>query len=1111
MATAAEASALARSSGRPVEVLSQRAEAREVRALPSGAFEVVEHLRPVRTRKHGAWTEVDPTLTPLPGGGYAPAASTVDLRLSAGGDEPFVTMGRAGRAFSLSWPKTLPAPEVSGDTATYSEVLPGVDLQVRADVDGFAQLLVVKTPQAARDPALARLRLQIKTEGLTLGADTSGVLRARDAVSKSEVFEAPTPLMWDSGPSPVAGRSIAQSATQDAAEGPLEGSRLARIGVELAPSELGLVPDRKMLTAAGTRFPVYIDPVWKTVTRSARLMVSSGYPTTSYYNFDGAQGVGLCDVQFDGACVKDQKKRLFFRMPIGSVAGKHVISAEFVAYETHAYDCKNPTVVQLWHASGFGSSSTWNSTDDNWVKQLASRDVAYCSRTPVEFGGTALRDAVKAAVSRKDANINFGLRAYSESTMSWWKRFANDAYLRIEYNTPPPQPLMKNLSMSPGGPCVYSAPPTVNRPPTMYAVLTDPDSGSAAKLQAQFRILWDDNTGIWTAPLTAAKTTGSTFQTTAPATIPQNKTLSWIVRTWDGHQWSPWSSAGDATGCYFSYDAAAPPAPSLTSADYPPSDPENPGDPWHDGVGRYGSFTVSTTQSDVNRYWVGVNATPTAAGEYRPATPGGPVTVKVAPTRAGVNFLYVKALDAAGNASAPTTYMFRVSAGTAPRARWTLDEPAGATSLSAAVRPGTAAVSTRVSGGVTLGVDGQVGTAMRGDGSTGHAETSGPVVDTSRTYSVGAWVRLADTDGFATVVNQDGNVVSGFYLQYVHDDNRWSFSLSNADAVQGGVRVLSTTPPEVGEWTHLLGVYDAVAKTARLYVNGALQQEKRFTVTWNATGPMAIGRAKHSGNKVDFFPGEIDDVQVFDRLVSAEEAVDLHSRHPVLSGRWTLNTGGQDGSGRGRPLTFGDQAHVSQSAGWLGDPMGGLVLDGSGDYAATSGPVVGTDRSFTVAGWVTSAGRPSAKATVFSQAGAANSGFILRYNPAAAGGAGGWQVDMPGSDAAGAGSQAAEHSAYQLQLEWDHVAIVYDSFADVLRLYVNGWLEETETAVSARWHTIGFNATSALQLGRSKTAGTWGEYWPGVIDDVWAFSGVLSEEQIQTLAGYTEIPSDSPF
>ncbi|MEW9551180.1 LamG-like jellyroll fold domain-containing protein [Nonomuraea sp. NPDC050783] len=78
-------------------------------------------------------------------------------------------------------------------------------------------------------------------------------------------------------------------------------------------------------------------------------------------------------------------------------------------------------------------------------------------------------------------------------------------------------------------------------------------------------------------------------------------------------------------------------------------------------------------------------------------------------------------------------------------------------------------------------------------------------------------------------------------------------------------------------------------------------------------------------------------------------------------------------------------------------------------------------------------------------------------------------------------------------------------------LYVNGRLEEDEERVSVRWHTLGFDAGGPLQLGRTKVGGAWGEYWAGALDDVWAFSGTLTQEQIQTLAGYTELPSGSPF
>jgi hypothetical protein len=46
---------------------------------------------------------------------------------------------------------------LSGDSATYAEVFPDVDLVVRARSAGFQQVLVVKTPEAAANPALQEI------------------------------------------------------------------------------------------------------------------------------------------------------------------------------------------------------------------------------------------------------------------------------------------------------------------------------------------------------------------------------------------------------------------------------------------------------------------------------------------------------------------------------------------------------------------------------------------------------------------------------------------------------------------------------------------------------------------------------------------------------------------------------------------------------------------------------------------------------------------------------------------------------------------------------------------------------------------------------------------
>jgi concanavalin A-like lectin/glucanase superfamily protein len=1329
--TESQALSEARKSGRQVEVLALRGESREVFAQPDGrSLTAVQHLRPVRARKQGHWSEIDTNLERRPDNNVVVKASSVDLTFSGGGTGPMARMARAGRELLLSWPGALPEPVLDGDTARYADIVDGVDLLLRAEVDGMSSLIVVKTPEAAGNPLLAELRLGLQTSGLQVRTDAGGGLQAVDAASGGAVFAAPEPLMWDST-QPAGGAAAAGS--DDPTDGPLDGAKVARVAAEVSAGALTLQPDQALLTGTDTTFPVYIDPAWRTETESAWTMVSSGFPTTSYYKFDGksTEGVGFCDVSVDGACVRDQVKRIFFRIPTGFFAGKTILSAEFTAWETSAFNCSNPTVVQLWRATGFASTSTWNTTTDNWVERLDSRDVAHCSSTPVEFNAKA---AVVDAAAGKWSATTFGLRAFDESSMAWWKRFADDAALRVNYNQPPAQPVMSQLTMNPGGACAPSSAQKWSKSatPQLTAMgITDPDGDDVS---VQFQVSWD--TGSWTTT-TGAKASSSknVFTVTVGTTLPQNVQLHWHARVSDGTAWSPWSWSGSATSCYFKVDTAMPAGPVIASSDgrYPRSDPANETDPWNDGVGQYGAFTLDSAATDVTSYRFGINGDPTPANS-KATTGGAAVTISVMPTTSGLNFLTAQAFDAAGNGSQIETYYYRVASGAPAKASWALDEPVDSTQ----VADGSGSFTGTVEGGVTLGVEGVDKTAMQLNGIDGFARTTGPVLDTTRSFSVAAWARLPQTKPThaAIIATQAGVQQSGFELYYSASLDRWVFNKYQSDtATAQPVRAAAPAAPQGGEWAHLVGVYDAVAATLRLYVNGMLAATTPFTGAWNATGRVQIGAGSYGGLPGAFFSGEIDDVQIFDRIISGDEVENLATQAPVLAARWKLNDAGnairpakayyrldeaagapraedtmgafpagksggvtfgvagksgtamrldgttgyaatsgpvldtsksfsvsawaklpatkpthaaiiatQAGAQRsgfelyysstfdrwifnrydadstsaaivraqsnsvpqpnvwthltgvydataqqirlyvngtlaqttayttpwnatgvlqlgvgwygsrsnffgsdvddvrifdqvineseiaqlagvaggavasaddgplGNHAVLGGNAHVDQSAGLLGTPQGGLALDGDGDYAATSGPVVNTGQSFTVAGWVMSAGRPPANAAVFSQAGNVNSGFTLRYTPSAVGGIGGYQIAMPTADTSGATNQTADHSSFQSALEWDHVAIVYDAFADQMRLYVNGQLEQTEdgSQVSYRFNTLGFNATGGLQLGRSRTANAWGEYWPGVIDDVWAFTGALDEERIQTLANPTgELPTSS--
>jgi hypothetical protein len=178
-----------------------------------------------------------------------------------------------------------------------------------------------------------------------------------------------------------------------------------------------------------------------------------------------------------------------------------------------------------------------------------------------------------------------------------------------------------------------------------------------------------------------------------------------------------------------------------------------------------------------------------------------------------------------------------------------------------------------LSGG-TQWVAGVHGGALQFDGS-GAAESSGTVLPTSGTnYSVSAWVRFAQVgDGFQTVVGEDGDTNSAFFLQYSGADHRLAFSFAGVRSLASSITV------QPGVWYHLVGVRDITSSTLTIYVDGA--QAGQASVLGNAdvaTGPLTVGRGKFNGGPVDRLNGAVDDVRVFDRALSADEVAQLHAQ-----------------------------------------------------------------------------------------------------------------------------------------------------------------------------------------------------------------------------------------
>jgi hypothetical protein len=1137
--TERDAFAHAKATNAPVEIGVFRTETRSVFANPDGTFTDQQYAEPVRVLRDGTWVDADANLEPQPDGSFAPRAAAFGIRVSGGGDGPFIIAERAGRSMGLSWPTRLPPPEVSGHRAKYTEVLPGVDLVVNVGVTKFSHVLVIKTAEAAEQSELASLDLTLHTDQIDVRQTENGGLAAVDPAG-GQVFQAAEPIMWDAG-APAEARAQARSAAAPstaAAETPPQSATRAPLKVDVSGGRITLTPDRAMLTDAATRFPVYVDPVWTDTRASGWTMVNSGYPNEEDWRFKDHEGVGECPVS-SGTCAGTGKKRLYYALPT-PYAGKTILSAEFAVTMTHTFD-GSAKGVSLYHAkSGISSSTNWNNQPalgDLQESKSPTAKQSSCTSTNqnVRFNAKSI---VTSAAAGKWSTTTFAIRANSEDDHTYWKRFCGNAILSVTYNRKPNIPLTAHLSINPGaGACVdTSARPYTATPPTLNAVLTDPDKTTSnnEQLTAEFRIVWrrpGDTSDTVRTLTTGKKASGTPFSVSlASLNLPENVVIGWEVRAHDGTEYGPWSSEGVQPICQFVYDKTQPEAPDIDSAVYlpldssestfacapdeipPASEDEGPSPSWRGSVGTYGTFVFDSPSTDVVEYQFGFDTTASPTQKLVPATPGGPVTVTWMPEEPGLHTITALAKDASGRQAAAICYFSvptRLSA-----AEWTLaDEPAEEAADQRGHHPAKAGA------GVTFGAPGPkcisssnctTDRAVTLTGSaTGYLSTADAtaVVDTSQPYSVAAWVRLTDTTVDRVAVSQNGAGRPGFQLGFDGTSKKWVFGAS-AEPVRGlgGWYSTSTAAAVAGEWTHLVGVYDPVKSTMQLYVNGVPQSAAPIRRSaWRSFGAVQLGRRTSTTGYTGHWSGDLADVNLFDRIVVPREAKVLAARRTDRKAWWTMDeqvgeqTLAYDEGGPALTLVGGARVDApdiatAPPADWPMVGAGHLLLFGTDDYASTTSAVTPTNGSFTITARARlAAGECTQNASVVAQSGTKESGFVLRC------GAGNtWQAVLPqldGTDAAKPPVVLDSGRVPSSDRTGSHLALVYDAFLRRATFYVDGEEVGAQDALVLTW-----NAAGAFNVGRALSGGAYGSYFSGAVDEVRVYNGVLDPASMTRVA-----------
>jgi len=652
------AATLAQRCAQRVEVLSARTPETRMFANPDGTSTLEVAAQPQRVqRPDGSWVPLDLTLTTAVDGSVVPTAVLGDLRFSGGGSAPLVTLRTDGGTFTLGWPGVLPAPSLAGDTATYANVLPDVDLQVTATATGFRHALVVRTPAAAKNPALDDVGYALGGVGLEITTAGDGTMVAKGAGGVPAVWSQPA-AMWEAQP----------AGERSTVHGPGDGARHAAVTTKVERGRLGVRPDLSFLRGPATRFPVFIDPPFSYVAPSSSWAYANNHDAT---NSDTTVArVGLDPA--DGVLY-----RSFFDFPMSSggynLAGARIISAKVDATLYHSWSCVS-TLVTLWHSGNIMSTprTAYSPGLVGYLDQQSnhahkgSNDCGDQPNVNMSFAGNLAADL--------QSQINGGANHYTvafsakdsagngETTQDRWKKFLpSTVVLSVQFNHVPATPSLGQLSIDPSYAC-STVPVRVNgrNGLTLRATLADADNDS---LTPVFTV---DGVGSQYVHPMGPAVPGSFTATVDAAGLADGSAHTWNVKAGDGVD-----TGAASPGCPFVVDDSVPGTPAAGSTDLAlGTSLIVPGAAAGAVVGQAGAVTVTPAAGDANigGYLYSVSpAGPSTAVVWVPARGDGTATLPVVPVDATkVNFLSIQARNLTGQLGGTVTYKFNAHAGPSP-------------------------------------------------------------------------------------------------------------------------------------------------------------------------------------------------------------------------------------------------------------------------------------------------------------------------------------------------------------------------------------------------------------------------------------------------------------
>lgn len=421
---------------------------------------------------------------------------------------------------------------------------------------------------------------------------------------------------------------------------------------------------------------------------------------------------------------------------------------------------------------------------------------------------------------------------------------------------------------------------------------------------------------------------------------------------------------------------------------------------------------------------------------------------------------------------------------------------------------GTTDLTDNGSVGFQTGIDGNEATF---NGSSQYLSAAGFATPAGN-FSISGWATFDTLASDQNIITKDNSTTNNrvFFLRYQNSTNRLQFRVStNGTSATSSVLANTFGAPSTGTRYFIVATYESSTGTTSISINGGAFDTNVGTTgaAHSAAVTLAIGVRNPDSTPVGYLDGAVDEMAFYDTLLDSSDVTALYNsgaglfptfnsggvmffngipKQNSLLAYWTLDevSSTREDLLATYPLT--DNNTVAAQTGINGNEA--VFVAANSEYLSNANFKISTG-DFTISLWATLDSKPANFMHLFSRYGAAgHRSFSLFWDNS---------VDRFSSRVSNNGTTnttvtATTFGAPVIGTRY-HLVVTYRSSDGDFRIYVNGSLSDSTTAVTSGPYM--FDTSTSLTVGAVDQAGAT-NFLDGKIDEIAVFDTIYSPEDV---------------